>query len=84
MNAPIVDVAVLSAMITGILEFAKIYLPDNLEPKILPILAVIIGGVFGYLNPAIGIINGIVTGATVTGIYKAGKDTIKDMGTGSK
>ena len=74
----------MSAMITGLLEFAKIYLPDSIEPKILPILAVVMGGVLGYFNPAVGIIGGIVTGATITGIYKAGKDTAKSLGTGSE
>ena len=62
----------LGAMILGITEFAKIYLPDNIESKVIPALAVVIGIALGYAqSPGInGIISWLVTALSVTGVYK--------------
>ena len=59
-------------LVAGILEFAKIYLPDNLEPKLLPLISVIFGALLGFANTGgiNGIIIGIISGMTASGVYK--------------
>ena len=59
----------LGILIIAILEFAKIYIEDFIEPKVLPALAVILGGVLGYLMLG-NVLVGIVTGLSAAGLYK--------------
>lgn len=61
-----VGIAIMFTIVT-ILEVVKIYLPDNLEPKLLPVLAIVIGGIIGGL---IGnLLQGILAGICATGSY---------------
>ena len=59
----------LGILVIAILEFAKIYIEDSIEPKVLPALAVILGGVLGYLMLG-NVLVGIVTGLSAAGLYK--------------
>ncbi len=59
----------LMALIVGIVEFAKIYLPDNIEPKILPALSVTVGISLGVATNN-GWLVGLVSGLMASGSYK--------------
>ena len=60
----------LGILIIAILEFAKIYIEDFIEPKVLPALAVILGGILGYFMLGGNVLAGIVTGLSASGLYK--------------
>ena len=60
----------LGILIIAILEFAKIYIEDFIEPKVLPVLAVILGGILGYFMLGGNVLVGIVTGLSAAGLYK--------------
>lgn len=59
----------LMALVVGIVEFAKIYLPDNIEPKILPVLSVATGLGLGIATNN-GWLVGLVSGLVASGSYK--------------
>jgi hypothetical protein len=68
-------------LISSVVEFAKIYLPDKLEPKILPIVSILTGALMGLAQGNIA--NGIVNGLSASGLYKiAMKVTGKISGNG--
>jgi len=69
----------LVAAIILLLEFAKIYLPDSIEPKVLPILAVVIGIGASFIFPAISILAGFASGIAAASGYKIAKDSLKTL-----
>lgn len=56
-------------LIGALLEFAKIYIEDKVEPKLLPIIAIVLGALLGYFNLG-NIVVGITSGLTASGVYK--------------
>jgi len=56
-----------------IVELAKIYIPDNLEPKLLPVISIAVGGLISVIPQLhLSIIVGLVSGFTATAGYNAG------------
>jgi hypothetical protein len=70
---------VIIVLVTAALEALKVYLPDNIEPRILPIAAVVIGGLLGL---AIGgnVIIGVVSGLAAAGLYKVAMKGLSKIG----
>jgi len=68
-----VDVQMVCAVIL-IVEFLKIYIPDNLEAKVLPPISVVVGGLLSLL-PQLhsSIIVGLVSGFAATSAYQLGQ-----------
>jgi mannose/fructose/N-acetylgalactosamine-specific phosphotransferase system component IIC len=58
----------MTVMISAGIEFVKLYLPDNIEPKVLPIASIVLGAIIGFVSG--DILTGIVSGITASGIYK--------------
>jgi hypothetical protein len=66
-------------VIVTILEVVKIYLPDNIEGKILPAVSIALGLILGLLT--VNIWQGIIAGIVATGGYAVIEkqiDKIKD------
>jgi hypothetical protein len=62
-------------LIGGAIEFAKIYLPDQIEGKLIPILALVIGGVLGYFF--VDVLVGITSGMCCAGVVHVAKSITK-------
>ena len=77
-----VNIYTFSAMLMGLVELIKIYLPDNIKGKIIPLMSLVLGGVMGYFLPTIGLFTGLITAGTLSGLYKVGTDQIKNLSIG--
>lgn len=75
-------VAIIGVFVMAILELAKIYLPDNIEPKVLPIVAIVAGILLGFLSlmSIQGAVIGLLGGMSASGIYKVGSNMAKKAG----
>ena len=61
------------ASVVLVVEFIKIYMPDKMEPKLLPAISIIMGGLISFIpNVDISIAVGLVSGFVATSVYKAG------------
>lgn len=61
-------------LVGGAIEFAKIYLPDQVEGKVIPILSILIGAALGYFY--IDILVGVTSGMCCAGVVHLAKKTI--------
>lgn len=62
-------------LVGGIIEFSKIYLPDKIEGKVIPIIAIVIGGVLGYFF--VDVIVGLTSGMACAGVVHFAKNVAK-------
>jgi hypothetical protein len=83
MNINLQPDTTLMILIGAVLEFFKIYLPDNIEPKALPILAVLLGGALGFVFKQ-DIVCGVISGLTAAGLYKIAMKTANKIGGNDK
>lgn len=74
MNMPEPDQGIMF-LVFGAIEFAKTYLPDKIEGKVLPVLAILTGGILGYFY--MDILTGITSGMVCTGLVHVAKGLAK-------
>jgi len=70
----------LAAAIVAIIEVAKHYIPDNIEPKVLPALSVALAVGIGLPFMHLTLIVCIATGVMATGGYAVVKNLVQNVG----
>jgi hypothetical protein len=67
MRVPLPDPTI-GALIVGITEFAKIYIEDKIEHKVIPPIAILAGAILGYFYA--DVVTGVLTAMVSCGLYK--------------
>jgi hypothetical protein len=70
----------LGGVIFGLTEMIKRLLPEKLQSKLAPLVAVLVGGgmnVYMYGYSAENVVYGLMLGLAASGLYGAGKDVLK-------
>jgi len=73
MQVPTPDVG-LMFLIGGAIEFAKIYLPDQIEGKVIPLIALVLGAALGYFY--VDVLVGVTSGMACAGVVHAAKGLV--------
>jgi hypothetical protein len=83
MSLPTPDVTLMGLIVT-LVEFVKIYLPDNIEPKAVPFISVMVGVILGQFANMGGWMVGLVSALSASGLYSVASNMVSKVGSNTK